>query len=85
MTEKLEESTDPPQKTKAALRKKAATSKMVDPNVSREQVAKLAHRFWAERGHQDGHHEEDWFRAEQELLGKAYGSPALSGSRRALP
>jgi len=28
-------------------------------------------QYWAERGHQDGHHEEDWYRAEQELRGKA--------------
>jgi hypothetical protein len=34
-------------------------------------VAMLAHRFWAERGRQHGHDAEDWFRAEQELLGKA--------------
>jgi len=39
--------------------------------VSQEQVAQLAHRFWFERGCQHGHHEEDWFRAEQELRGKA--------------
>lgn len=37
-----------------------------------EQVAKLAHRFWAERGYRHGHDAEDWFRAEQEVLrGKA--------------
>ena len=36
--------------------------------ISHEQVAQLAHRFWNERGRQDGHHEEDWYRAEQTLL-----------------
>jgi hypothetical protein len=36
-----------------------------------EQIAQLAHKYWAERGHQDGHDEEDWLRAEQELRGKA--------------
>jgi len=41
------------------------------PAVSHDEVAKLAHRYWAERGHQHGTHEEDWFRAEQELRGKA--------------
>ena len=46
------------------------------PNVtqmgfSHDQVARLAHRFWAERGHQHGHHEEDWLRAEQELRARA--------------
>ncbi|MGO9936368.1 MAG: DUF2934 domain-containing protein [Terracidiphilus sp.] len=39
--------------------------------ASPEEIARLAHQYWAERGHQHGHHEEDWFRAEQELLGKA--------------
>ncbi len=39
--------------------------------VSREEVAALAHRFWAERGYKHGNHIEDWFRAEQELRGKA--------------
>ena len=44
---------------------------VTEMKLSREQVAQLAHRFWAERGHQHGHHEEDWYRAEQELRGKA--------------
>ena len=39
--------------------------------ASHEQIAQLAHKYWAERGHQNGHAEEDWFRAEQELRGKA--------------
>jgi hypothetical protein len=40
-------------------------------SFSHDEVAKLAHRFWAERGCQDGHDEEDWLRAEQELRGRA--------------
>jgi hypothetical protein len=39
--------------------------------VSHDEVARLAHRFWTERGRQHGRHEEDWFRAEQELQTKA--------------
>jgi hypothetical protein len=39
--------------------------------VSHQQVAELAHRFWNERGRAHGHHEEDWFRAEQLLRGNA--------------
>jgi len=39
--------------------------------ASHEEIARLAHRFWAERGQQHGHDAEDWFRAEQALLGKA--------------
>lgn len=33
-----------------------------------EQVAKLAHRYYEERGWQHGFHEQDWYRAEQELI-----------------
>ncbi len=68
-------------KTKAAAKprkapvKKAAILTMKAPgtpkSVSHEDVAQLAHRFWAERGFQHGHDAEDWFRAEQELRGKA--------------
>lgn len=35
--------------------------------VSREEIAALAHSYWLERGGQHGAHEDDWFRAEQEL------------------
>lgn len=38
---------------------------------TREQIAELAHRFWAERGRQHGYAEQDWLRAERELMGKA--------------
>ena len=37
-------------------------------SVSQDEVARLAHRFWQERGRKHGQHEEDWLRAEQELL-----------------
>jgi hypothetical protein len=40
-------------------------------SISHDQVAQLAHRFFTERGHAHGHHEEDWFRAEQALRSKA--------------
>jgi hypothetical protein len=48
-----------------------ASSNGAGIKASEEQVALLAHRYWAERGHQHGHHVEDWFRAEQELRSKA--------------
>lgn len=40
-------------------------------SVSHDQVAQLAHRFWNERGRVHGHHEEDWYRAEQALRSRA--------------
>jgi hypothetical protein len=59
-------------KTKA---KTAAKSKTVDIAASRTpsyaEIAQLAERYWAERGWQDGYAEQDWLRAEQELLGVA--------------
>jgi hypothetical protein len=46
-------------------------SNVTEMKVPHDQIAMLAHRYWAERGGQHGHHEEDWFRAEEELRGKA--------------
>ena len=54
-----------------AKRRKPAAKKQTTVAPSREEIARLAHQYWAERGHRDGHHEEDWYRAEQELRGKA--------------
>jgi hypothetical protein len=47
-------------------------SNVTEMKPSHDQVAQLAHRYWAEGGHQHGHHVEDWLRAEHELVrGKA--------------
>lgn len=51
--------------------RKKPTPAMTAMNVSHEEIARLAHRYWAERGHKHGHHVEDWLRAERELFGKA--------------
>ena len=55
--------------------KAAAKAKAVDIAASRTpsyaEIAQLAERYWAERGWQDGYAEQDWLRAEQELLGMA--------------
>ena len=55
--------------------KAAAKTKTVDIAASRTpsyaEIAQLAERYWAERGWQDGYAEQDWLRAEQELLGMA--------------
>lgn len=65
---------------KAAAPKKVAAKKAVavetapaapvhhpKPAPSHHEIAQLAERFWAERGWQDGHAEQDWLRAEHEL------------------
>ena len=55
--------------------KAAPKTKTVDIAASRTasyaEIAQLAERYWAERGWQDGYAEQDWLRAEQELLGMA--------------
>ncbi|HTX41350.1 MAG TPA: DUF2934 domain-containing protein [Acidobacteriaceae bacterium] len=73
-------------KAPAAPRKAAAKKQSTEPkaapaelrsvpaqsrSVSHDDIRQLAHRFWAERGHPHGQPEVDWFRAEQELRGKA--------------
>ena len=54
----------------AAKRKTSAKVSEIKA-VPYDQIATLAHRFWAERGYQHGHDAEDWLRAEQQLLGRA--------------
>lgn len=59
---------------KAAVKKAAPKVEFIQKNdsgPSHEQIAELARKYWAERGYKDGHQEEDWLRAEQELRAKA--------------
>jgi hypothetical protein len=62
-------------KAPAKPRKKAATNgvtaNVTEIRVSHDLIAQLAHQYWAERGHQHGNHEDDWYRAEQELRARA--------------
>jgi hypothetical protein len=55
-----------PRKTAAKKESVAAAATPVMP--SREQIEKLAQSYWAARGFQDGFAEQDWLRAERELL-----------------
>jgi hypothetical protein len=59
-----------PKPRKAPARKKTAVEAS-EPTVIRpthDQIAELARKFWAERGYTDGHAEQDWLRAERELM-----------------
>lgn len=38
---------------------------------SHQQIEELAKKYWAERGCPEGSPEQDWLRAEKELMGKA--------------
>ena len=51
--------------------KRQAGAKVTAISVSHEDIARLAHQYWIERGHQHGNDAADWLRAEQELRGKA--------------
>ena len=55
--------------TKAAA--KAKTIDVAASTASHAEIAQLAERYWAERGWQDGYAEQDWLRAERELVGAA--------------
>lgn len=54
-----------------ATKKSSAKSNVTQMKASHDEIAKLAHRYWLERGRQDGHDAEDWLRAEQKLRGMA--------------
>jgi hypothetical protein len=55
-----------------AKSRKASTPKTTgSARPTHEQIAELARKYWAQRGYTDGHHDEDWFRAEKELGAKA--------------
>ena len=44
---------------------------------SHQEIARLAYAYWEARGHPHGSAQEDWFRAEQELLRRgAYADPS---------
>jgi Protein of unknown function (DUF2934) len=65
-SEKAEKTTKP---RKAPAKKKTAAA--LEPIVIRpthDQIAALAQKYWAERGYSDGQAEQDWLRAEQELI-----------------
>ena len=71
MTEKVKKASAPKNPRKTAPKKNTAPIRVSQMKASHEDIAKLAHRFWSERGQPHGSHEQDWFRAEHELLGKA--------------
>jgi flagellar biosynthesis/type III secretory pathway protein FliH len=54
-----------------AAKKKTVAEQVTAATPSREEIARLAQQFWVERGHQDGLAEQDWLRAERELISMA--------------
>ena len=64
MTTKTSETRNGTAKRSKPAAKKAAAA---PAGPSREEIARLAEKFWAERGWPIGSPEQDWLRAEQEL------------------
>jgi vancomycin resistance protein YoaR len=56
---------------KTVAKKAEVTQPPVPAMPSREEIERLARQYWAQRGYQDGYAEQDWLRAERELLQKA--------------
>ena len=63
---KKTKTTAKPRKTATKKEKVVQGSKPAKP--SREEIERLAKSYWEARGCQDGYAEQDWARAEKELL-----------------
>lgn len=68
MAETVKKAKAPAKPRKTAAKKDKATEPSRPAMPSREEVEKLARAYWEQRGYQDGYAEQDWLRAEQELL-----------------
>ncbi len=84
MAEKIKSATTAPKPRKTAAKKKAADTPSnvteitvtreqmtINREISKEEIARLAHQLWSDRGRPHGQDADDWFRAEQLLRGKA--------------
>ena len=49
-----------------------------DPVCDDAEIAKLAYSFYEQRGSVDGHHEEDWHRAEQYFRNLRLGDSSIT-------
>jgi flagellar biosynthesis/type III secretory pathway protein FliH len=69
-TVKKTKATAKPRKTATNKAKTTAPAKKTvqAAQPSRAQIELLARQYWAQRGYTDGYAEQDWLRAEQELL-----------------
>lgn len=58
-------------KTPVESKPRKSSSRKKSDTPSREEIARLAENYWIQRGRVDGFAEQDWHRAEQDLLAKA--------------
>lgn len=68
MTEKVKKAKAPAKPRKTAAKKERATQPANPMRPSHEEIERLARSYWEQRGYQDGYAEQDWLRAEQDLL-----------------
>jgi hypothetical protein len=68
MAEKIKKATTPAKPRKTAAKKAKAVPASMPAMPPREEIERLARAYWEQRGYQDGYAEQDWLRAEQELL-----------------
>jgi len=75
---------DTTKKTKITAKPRSATTKTttkkanaaISSKPTREEIERLAKSYWAARGRLDGYAEQDWLRAEKELLKAASAKTA---------
>jgi hypothetical protein len=51
--------------------KRKTTTKNPPPPPSYQEIAMLAQRYWDDRGRPEGSPEQDWLRAEKDLMSRA--------------
>lgn len=68
MADTVKKTKAPAKPRKPAAKKAQVTIESKPTMPSREEIERLARSYWAARGYQDGSAEQDWLRAEQELL-----------------
>jgi hypothetical protein len=71
MATAVKKTTAPSKLRKTATKKEKAPQEAKSAMPSREEIEQLARRYWAASGYREGFAEQDWFRAEQELLQRA--------------
>jgi Protein of unknown function (DUF2934) len=49
------------------------SAQSAEPQHVHDQIASLAYALWQERGRPEGSPDEDWLRAERELLAQSHG------------
>lgn len=68
MTEKVKKAKAPAKPRKTAAKKETVTRPANPMRPSHDEIERLARTYWEQRGYQDGYAEQDWLRAERELL-----------------